>query len=76
MPNKQKKKEENAIEIKNLTKLNTLKKLQIVVTTIFVLSTIAIPLALINFAVAGLLILIAYVMLLGLMVKLWMTKKL
>jgi len=72
----EKKKEGKAIKINSLNGMSVLKKLQIIVSLIFILSTLAIVLIVTNFVFAAILILISYLMVFILMVKLLMTKKL
>ena len=61
----------------NFIKMDMLTKLQLVVTSIFILSTLAIILVFITeFVVAAILILISYVLVFILMVKLLTTKEL
>jgi len=59
-----------------LTSVSTLLKLRLAVLLIFLLSTVSILMAFVNFPLAAILILIGYVLLLGLLVKLFMVKKL
>ena len=64
-------------EIKFFSDLNTLKKLQIVVASIFLLSTLSIILVFVaDFSIAVFLILISYLMVFVLMIKLLVIKKL
>jgi hypothetical protein len=73
----EKKKEGKVIKINSLNGMSVLKKLQIIVSLIFILSTLAIVLIFVtNFVFAAILILISYLMVFGLTVKLLMTKKL
>jgi hypothetical protein len=74
---KQTNKKSKMFEIKLFSDLNTLKKLQIIVASIFLLSTLSIILVLVSdFAIAVFLILISYLMLFVLTIKLLITKKL
>jgi len=73
----EKKKEGKVIKINSLNGMSVLKKLQIIVSLIFILSTLAIVLAFVtDFVFAAILILISHLMVFILMVKLLMTKKL
>jgi len=73
----QKKKEGKILEMNGLNGISTLKKLQLIVSLIFILSTLAIVMILIGgWVIAGVLVLISYLMIFGLTVKLLMTKKL
>lgn len=64
-------------EIKSFSNLNLLMKLRLVVTVIFLLSTLAILLTFISdFFIAVVMILISYLMLFVLTIKLLITKKL
>jgi hypothetical protein len=73
----EKKKEGKVIKINSLNGMSVLKKLQIIVSLIFILSTLAIVLIFVtNFVFAAILILISYLMVFGLTVKLLMAKKL
>jgi len=73
----QKKKEGKVIKINSLNGMSTLRKLQLIVSLIFILSTLAIVMILIGgWVIAGVLVLISYLMVFGLTVKLLITKKL
>ncbi len=73
----QKKKESKVIEMSTFNGMITLQKLQIIISLIFILSTVGFIVIFIDmWALAGGLILVSYLMVLGLMVKLLMTKKL
>lgn len=64
-------------EIKSFSNLNLLMKLRLVVTVIFLLSTLAILLTFISdFFIAVVMILVSYLMLFVLTIKLLITKKL
>jgi len=64
-------------EIKLFSDINTLKKLQIIVGLIFLLSTLSIILVfVIDFAIAVFLIMVSYLMLFVLTIKFLITKKL
>ncbi|MBN2066377.1 MAG: hypothetical protein JW771_06180 [Candidatus Thermoplasmatota archaeon] len=72
----QKKKESKIIEMSTFNGMTTLQKLQIIVSLIFVLSTVGFIIIFVGmWALAGGLILLSYLMIFGLMVKLLMTKK-
>jgi len=73
----QKKKEGKILEMNGLNGMSTLRKLQLIVSLIFILSTLAIVMIFIGgWVLAGVLVLISYLMVFGLTVKLLMTKKL
>jgi hypothetical protein len=82
MPKKKEEKTVKPAEIWNLSKLDTLMKLRIIITSIFALSTVSIILLIVfpseqlYWVIAALLVLISYVMVFALMVKLLMTKEL
>ena len=77
-----KKKVEKPIEIWKITELNMLMKLRIIITSIFVLSTVSFIILIIYpndyriWIVAAALILISYITILALMIRLWRIKKL
>ena len=64
------------LEIKAFSKLNTLTKLRLVVTSIFAFSTLSIILVTANFVATVLLILLSYILVLILMIKLFIIKEL
>ena len=64
------------LEIKAFSKLNTLTKLRIVITSVFALSTLSIILVTTSFVATVLLILLSYIFVLILMIKLFIIKKL
>ena len=64
------------LEIKAFSKLNTLTKLRIVITSVFALSTLSIILVTTSFAATVILILLSYILVLILMIKLFIIKKL
>jgi hypothetical protein len=67
----------NSLEIKQLTEMNVLTKLRIVVISIFILSSLSFVLVFISeFVISVILILISYFMLFILMIKLLLVKKL
>jgi len=71
------KKEEKSGENNNLMNMDTLTKLRLVITSIFILSTLSMILAFINyFIIAVGLILLSYILVFILMVKLWVIKEL
>jgi len=71
------KKQKLSISIPGFQTLNTLMKLRVVITTLFVLFTFAILLIFANgYMISAVLIFISYVLLLILMIKLFRTKKL
>ncbi len=73
----QKKKESKVIEMSTFNGMSTLQKLQILVSLIFILTTIGFVGIFIDmWALAGGLILLSYLMIFVLMIKLLMTKKL
>jgi len=73
----EKKKEIKLLEINSFANLNTLMKLRLIVTVIFLLSTLSILLVFIaDFVIAVFLILISYLMVFVLMIKLLVIKKL
>ena len=82
MPKKKEKKPAKSAELWNLSSLDTLMKLRIIITSIFALSTISIILLIVfpseqlYWLIAALLILISYVMVFALMVKLLIMKEL
>jgi len=72
-----KEKKRKFLEIKSFSNLNTLMKLRLIVTVIFLLSTLSILLVFIaDFVIAVFLILISYLMVFVLMIKLLVIKKL
>jgi len=73
---KKDKKGRKLLEIKAFSKLNTLIKLRLVVTSIFALSTLSIILVTTSFVATVLLILLSYILVLTLMIKLFIIKKL
>ena len=70
------KKDRKIIKIKSFEGLNVLSKLRLVITLIFVLSTVSILLVTTDFVISVALILISYFMLFILMLKLLFVKKL
>ena len=73
----QKKKEEKKLKFDIFSGLNTLTKFRLIVTLIFLLSTLAIILILVgDFVVSPVLFFISYILVLVLMVKLFLVKKL
>ena len=73
----EKKKEGKVIKIDSLNGMSTLRKLQLIVSLIFILITLGIALIIFGgWVIGGVLILISYLMVFGLTVKLLMTKKL
>jgi hypothetical protein len=71
------KKQKLAISIPGFQHLNALLKLRVVITSLFVLYTLAILLIFANgYMISAFLILLSYVLLLILMIKLFRTKKL
>ena len=72
-----KKKEIKLLEINSFANLNTLMKLRLTVTVIFLLSTLSILLIFANnWVISAILILISYLMVFVLMIKLLVIKKL
>ena len=72
-----KKKEIRLLEINSFANLNTLNKLRLFVTSIFLLSTLSILLIFANnWVISAILILISYLMVFVLMIKLLLIKKL
>lgn len=72
-----KKKRKTSLEIKMLSELDILMKLRLVVTSIFILSTVSIILVFISeFVISVVLILISYLLIFILMIKLLLIKKL
>ena len=77
VPEKQTSNKSNMFEIKLFSDLNTLKKLQIIVTSIFLLSTLSFILVFVSdFFIAVVMILLSYLMIFVLMLKLLLIKKL
>lgn len=73
----QKKKEENKFKIDIFTGINTLMKLRLIITLIFLLSTLAILLILVgDFVIAPILFFISYLLVLILMIKLFLVRNL
>ena len=73
----EKKKEKKSQELMSIGKLDTLMKLRLIVGSIFALSTLSIILVFItDFVVSVVFILISYIMVFGLMIKLFTIKKL
>jgi hypothetical protein len=71
------KKQKLSISIPGVQHLNTLLKLRIVISFVFILYTLAILLIFVNgYIITAVLILLSYVVLFILMIKLFMTKKL
>ena len=72
-----KEKKTRFLEIKSFSNLNTLMKLRLIVTVIFLLSTLSILLIFANnWVISAILILISYLMVFVLMIKLLVIKKL
>ena len=69
-------KDKQNLSITNLFELDTLTKLRIIVITIFILSTISIPLIFYGFIISAFLLLISYLLVIVLMLKLMIIKKL
>jgi len=77
VPKKQTNNKSKMLKIKLFSDLNTHKKLQIIVASIFLLSTLSFILAVMSdFFIAVILILISYLMVFVLMIKLLIIKKL
>ena len=73
----EKKKEKKLQELMSIRKMDTLMKLRLIVGSIFALSTLSIILVFItDFVVSVVFILISYIMVFGLMIKLFTIKKL
>jgi len=73
----EKKKEKKLQELMSIRKMDTLMKLRLIVGSIFVLSTLSIILVFItDFVVSVVFILISYIMVFGLMIKLFTIKEL
>jgi len=72
----EKKKEKRNMEVKVLSKMNVLKKLQLSVGLIFVFMTLGIILVVVSWGVAAAFFIIGYLATFALMVKLLLTKKL
>ena len=73
----EKKKEKKSQELMSIRKMDTLMKLRLVVGLIFALSTLSIILVFItDFVVSVVFILISYIMVFGLMIKLFTIKEL
>ena len=73
----EKKKEKKLQELMSIRKMDTLMKLRLIVGSIFVLSTLSIILVFItDFVVSVVFILISYIMVFGLMIKLFIIKEL
>ncbi len=73
----EKKKEKKSQELMSIIKMDTLMKLRLIVGSIFALSTLSIILVFItDFVVSVVFILISYIMVFGLMIKLFTIKKL
>jgi hypothetical protein len=73
----EKKKEKKSQELMSIIKMDTLMKLRLIVGSIFALSTLSIILVFItDFAVSVAFILISYIMVFGLVIKLFTIKKL
>jgi hypothetical protein len=73
----EKKKEKKSQELMSIRKMDTLMKLRLVVGLIFALSTLSIILVFItDFVVSVVFILISYIMVFGLMIKLFTIMKL
>ena len=69
------------IDIQNLgitkiSEIDALTKLRIIVITIFILSTISIPLLIYGFIISAFLLIISYILVIVLMLKLLIIKKL
>ena len=73
----EKKKEKKSQELMSIRKMDTLMKLRLIVGSIFALSTLSIILVFItDFVVSVVFILISYIMVFGLMIKLFTIKEL
>ena len=73
----EKKKEKKSQELMSIRKMDTLMKLRLIVGSIFALSTLSIILVFItDFVVSVVFILISYIMVFGLVIKLFTIKKL
>jgi len=73
----EKKKEKKSQELMSIIKMDTLMKLRLIVGSIFALSTLSIILVFItDFVVSVVFILISYIMVFGLVIKLFTIKKL
>ncbi len=73
----EKKKEKKSQELMPIIKIDTLMKLRLIVGSIFALSTLSIILVFItDFAVSVVFILISYIMVFGLVIKLFTIKEL
>jgi hypothetical protein len=73
----EKKKEKKLQELMSIRKMDTLMKLRLIVGSIFALSTLSIILVFItDFVVSVVFILISYIMVFGLMIKLFTIKEL
>jgi hypothetical protein len=72
----EKKKEKKLQELMSIRKMDTLMKLRLIVGSIFALSTLSIILVFItDFVVSVIFILISYIMVFGLMIKLFTIKE-
>jgi hypothetical protein len=72
----EKKKEKKSQELMSIRKMDTLMKLRLIVGSIFALSTLSIILVFItDFVVSVVFILISYIMVFGLMIKLFTIKE-
>ena len=73
----EKKKEKKLQELMSIRKMDTIMKLRLIVGSIFALITLSIILVFItDFVVSAVLILISYIMVFGLMIKLFTIKEL
>jgi hypothetical protein len=73
----EKKKEKKSQELMSFRKMDTLMKLRLIVGSIFALSTLSIILVFItDFVISVVFILISYIMVFGLMIKLFTIKEL
>jgi hypothetical protein len=73
----EKKKEKKSQELMSIRKMDTLMKLRLIVGSIFALSTLSMILVFItDFVVSVVFILISYIMVFGLMIKLFTIKEL
>jgi hypothetical protein len=59
-----------------ISELDALTKLRIIVITIFILSTVSIPLLIYGFIISAFLLIISYILVLVLLIKLMIIKKL
>ena len=62
--------------ITNLSELNALTKLRIIVITIFILSTISVPLLIYGYIISVFFLMISYLLIIVMMLKLMIIKKL